>query len=214
MAPSHDPPILPFEFVGGHVALDFANTVSWGIDTRSEERLASYDQLLKWVAEARLPLDVNALSARANADSGAAARALTEALALRSDLHELFLARARGGALTKGLLATLNGRVADALARMELQETHDTGRTRLAWRLRNASALDAPVHWLVWEAARLVAMNERIKRCANPSCGWVFLDHSRRGNRRWCDMAVCGSRHKARTYYRRQRRRARQAASR
>jgi predicted RNA-binding Zn ribbon-like protein len=33
----------------------------------------------------------------------------------------------------------------------------------------------------------------------------LFLDRSRRHNRRWCDMLVCGSRAKARAYYARRR---------
>ena len=34
--------------------------------------------------------------------------------------------------------------------------------------------------------------------CASDACGWVFLDPSHR--RRWCTMAVCGNRAKARRY--------------
>jgi predicted RNA-binding Zn ribbon-like protein len=33
-------------------------------------------------------------------------------------------------------------------------------------------------------------------------CGWLFVDRSRNGNRRWCDMRTCGSRDKMRRYYR------------
>lgn len=199
---------LPFEFLAGHMALDFTNTVGWGGESLSEERLDSYGRLLTWVKEARLPIDVGLLGQGARVEPKAASRVLSEARALRADLHELFHARSRAASLPTGLVDGLNRRLADARARIELQEIHETGRAHLAWRVRNARALDAPIHWIVWEAAALLATNERIKRCANPNCGWVFLDHSRRGNRRWCDMAVCGSRHKARTYYRRQKRRA------
>ena len=208
MATADPPTVLPFEFVAGHVALDFINTVSWGGERLSEERLDSYGQLLKWVREARLPIDVRLLDARARAAPHAAARALAEARALRAQLHRLFHARSRAAGLPKALLDGLNRRLADALARLELQEVHDAGRARLAWRVRTSRALDAPLHWIVWEAAALLATGERIKRCANPTCGWVFLDHSRRGNRRWCEMAICGSRHKARRSYRRLKRRS------
>jgi predicted RNA-binding Zn ribbon-like protein len=40
----------------------------------------------------------------------------------------------------------------------------------------------------------------RIKLCAAPDCRWAFYDTSRSGRGRWCDMAVCGNRHKTRTY--------------
>jgi predicted RNA-binding Zn ribbon-like protein len=40
----------------------------------------------------------------------------------------------------------------------------------------------------------------RIKLCAAPDCRWAFHDTSRSGRGRWCDMNVCGNRHKTRTY--------------
>lgn len=36
----------------------------------------------------------------------------------------------------------------------------------------------------------------RVKACRGTDCGWVFLDTSRNGSRRWCDMATCGNRAK------------------
>lgn len=38
---------------------------------------------------------------------------------------------------------------------------------------------------------------ERFRICDNDSCRWVFVDESRAGRRRWCDMASCGNRAKA-----------------
>ncbi|MER9651090.1 CGNR zinc finger domain-containing protein [Mesorhizobium sp. M0199] len=29
-----------------------------------------------------------------------------------------------------------------------------------------------------------------------PRCGWLFVDISRGGKRRWCNMRVCGNREK------------------
>lgn len=45
----------------------------------------------------------------------------------------------------------------------------------------------------------------RFKCCALDSCGWAFYDATRSRTKRWCSMRTCGSRHKAREYYRRQR---------
>jgi len=39
-----------------------------------------------------------------------------------------------------------------------------------------------------------------IKTCPGSDCGWKFVDQSRNGSRRWCDMAVCGNIAKARQY--------------
>lgn len=45
----------------------------------------------------------------------------------------------------------------------------------------------------------------RLKICGAPSCRLVFVDRSKNTSARWCSMAVCGNRNKARA------RRARQA---
>jgi predicted RNA-binding Zn ribbon-like protein len=43
----------------------------------------------------------------------------------------------------------------------------------------------------------------RLKACQADGCGWAFYDHARNRSRRWCSMAVCGNRTKARSYRRR-----------
>ncbi len=48
----------------------------------------------------------------------------------------------------------------------------------------------------------------RLKACPGEDCGWAFYDHSRNQSGRWCSMAVCGGRAKARSHYRRYRGRA------
>ncbi|MGQ9734572.1 MAG: CGNR zinc finger domain-containing protein [Candidatus Bipolaricaulia bacterium] len=42
---------------------------------------------------------------------------------------------------------------------------------------------------------------QRVGECADPRCGWLFLDRSRNRTRRWCDMKGCGNRAKVRRYY-------------
>ena len=41
----------------------------------------------------------------------------------------------------------------------------------------------------------------RLRIC--PNCNWLFLDRSRNSSRLWCDMTVCGNRHKAKRHYHR-----------
>ena len=45
----------------------------------------------------------------------------------------------------------------------------------------------------------------RLKVCPGEHCGWAFYDHSRNQSGRWCSMAVCGGRAKAKAHYRRRR---------
>lgn len=40
----------------------------------------------------------------------------------------------------------------------------------------------------------------RMKACRNEGCMWVFYDASKNRAGRWCDMNICGVRHKMRTY--------------
>src|SRR4029450_5586490 len=46
----------------------------------------------------------------------------------------------------------------------------------------------------------------RVRRCAGPTCVLLFLDVSKSGRRRWCDMAVCGNRAKVAAHHARARR--------
>ena len=48
---------------------------------------------------------------------------------------------------------------------------------------------------------------ERLHICQGPNCSWVFIDSSKAGRRRWCDMAVCGNAAKSRRFYARSRQR-------
>jgi predicted RNA-binding Zn ribbon-like protein len=40
----------------------------------------------------------------------------------------------------------------------------------------------------------------RVKLCADDACAWAFVDASRNRSGRWCSMAGCGNRAKARAY--------------
>jgi Conserved protein containing a Zn-ribbon-like motif, possibly RNA-binding len=46
---------------------------------------------------------------------------------------------------------------------------------------------------------------DRLRICQGPNCSWLFIDRSKAGRRRWCDMAVCGNTAKSRRFYARSR---------
>jgi predicted RNA-binding Zn ribbon-like protein len=46
----------------------------------------------------------------------------------------------------------------------------------------------------------------RMKACGNPDCRWAFYDASKNRSGRWCEMASCGNRMKARAFRERARR--------
>ncbi|MFF0570197.1 CGNR zinc finger domain-containing protein [Streptomyces sp. NPDC004041] len=57
---------------------------------------------------------------------------------------------------------------------------------------------------LAWAAAE-ERMPGRLRPCANAECRLFLLDRSRANRARWCSMAVCGNREKARRHYERTR---------
>lgn len=196
----------PFSWSGGDPSVDFANTVSWGSLELSEERLREYRDLVDWAAEGGLVASAANLRRLAARDGDGARSVLAKALELRRALHDLFAARARGGRPPAGALAVLERWTMEAAARRRLVPHAQS----LRWEWTDESDLAAPLRRMARAAALLLTGEDaaRLKLCGNPECGWAFVDRSRRGNRRWCEMAACGSRDKARRYYHRRRRAA------
>jgi predicted RNA-binding Zn ribbon-like protein len=53
----------------------------------------------------------------------------------------------------------------------------------------------------------------RLRICADATCGWLFIDQSPAGRRRWCDMRSCGNRAKVARFRARARSEAARQAS-
>ncbi len=119
---------------------------------------------------------------------------------LRETIYRLFDAQAQGKAPAPRDLEALNAALAQAPARKTLKRSRDGYEWDVDMKSGTALALLAPV---LWSAGDLLAgpKLDRVRRCANPECGWLFLDDSRAGKRRWCSMSSCGNRAKARRHY-------------
>jgi predicted RNA-binding Zn ribbon-like protein len=194
-------PRLPFSWIGGDLALDFQNTVSWSSAGLAEERLRSYADLAAWAAEARLLPRAQAMLEVAARHPRSASRAFAEAYRLRRELHNVLSAVAKGRPPEEGAMRGLNVAISRALRRRRLELKGG----RFDWRWQGIdSGLRLPVLEVAWSAARLLPSADMadLRACANDECGWLFIDRSRRHNRRWCEMGACGSRDKAKRYYR------------
>jgi CGNR zinc finger/Putative stress-induced transcription regulator len=55
---------------------------------------------------------------------------------------------------------------------------------------------------LAWDALRITSPG-RLRPCANTECRLFLIDRSKPNTARWCSMAICGNRMKARRHYRR-----------
>jgi predicted RNA-binding Zn ribbon-like protein len=75
----------------------------------------------------------------------------------------------------------------------------------LSWRLaRRSGPAGAARAVLAWDALRRTSPG-RLRPCANDECRLFLIDRSKPNTARWCSMAVCGNRMKARRHYQRAR---------
>lgn len=188
------------------LALDFANTRYWRGRASPSEDLKAPADLIAWIGK-RGGLAETALEGLAQAIEAAPERGqalLAEATRLREAIYRIFNAVAEGRAVADADFAVLSKVLEQAPARSRLTRA-DGG---YAWdveigRLEGAAAAPALLAPVLWSAGDLMlqAGNRRIRRCANDECLWLFVDDSKSGTRRWCDMSSCGNRAKAKRHY-------------
>ena len=196
---THQPrldPVTPYKYVGGDQALDFINTVDWTERGPEKDRFASYDRLLEWAVGARAltSAELDGLRRTAARDDYAAEQVVRDAVALRELLERTFSRLVREKRIDEEVAELNGGWLGRALAEMALTGREGDGSLTLAWP-RAAESLEAPLWSVAWSAARLLASDEaaRIRRCAGIDCGWFYVDRSRNGLRRWCQMETCGT---------------------
>jgi predicted RNA-binding Zn ribbon-like protein len=201
----------PPRYIAGDLALDFVNTAAWGAAGPYNERLVDYPALTRWAegAGSLPPRTARRLRRRAAAQPAAAAAVLARARALRLSLMRIFRAVAAGRAPGPEL-ARLDAAVRAATRHRRLTRRARAAGAAAAWEWAGGDArLDAVLWPVALAGAALLTSEEaaRVRVCGGEDCGWVFVDRSRNGLRRWCEMEVCGTRAKSR------RRAARRAAS-
>jgi predicted RNA-binding Zn ribbon-like protein len=181
--------MVEIEIVGNALCLDLANTVN-ARPVAQWDVLATPDAAVAWSGAVGHPVD----------DSPAGDEAELAAIrALRELIYRVFRPVAHGRPPTYDDLDGLASEYSDAVANGSLRVVDGT--YRLSW------PEPRTLQRLRWEVAvssiDLLTQGplDRIGEC--PSCSWLFLDTSKNGRRRWCSMATCGSRDKARRYYER-----------
>ncbi|MFD9734737.1 CGNR zinc finger domain-containing protein [Umezawaea sp. NPDC059074] len=175
---------MDFTFVSGDVALDFVGTVG-SRRTDRVELLPTPADLAAWITAAGLldvAPDVDAL-------------ALEDAVQLREEVYRLACA-ARDGE-DYGNLALLNDRAARPPVVVGLGSEGAVTRT---------GDVDAVLATIGRAAVALLArpLAVEVRECGAETCTRLYVDHSRRGARRWCDMKKCGNRAKASQFRARQ----------
>ena len=193
------------DFIAGDAALDFVNTVT-GRDGSPRDWLDSYARLVEWAGKARLlpARTLRALARRAEREPAAAARAVARARNLRESLFELLSSLAAGRAPPARDLATLRERWIAGAQAHELRFEHGRVAPALGADELDLDLISDIVAWRIVEHV-LPMPAERLRICHGPECSWLFIDRSKAGRRRWCDMAVCGNAAKSRRFYARSR---------
>lgn len=202
-----------YSSTAGRPSLDFMNTVDeWGDESRygegalpaGREILGDYGSFVTWAEQMGLLLveQVAGLRKRAAEAGDENDRAWAHAVTARALLHAMFFAAASETNCAELIMGRFN-RLAQKLPAPQLS-SKQAGIFCYDWSAELCN-LNLPLALVVLDARDLLLspLRARIRMCAGPSCGWMFLDQSKNGRRRWCDMQDCGNRAKAKRFYER-----------
>jgi predicted RNA-binding Zn ribbon-like protein len=125
---------------------------------------------------------------------------LRRALEVREALRDVMGAN-NGEPLDQAALEVLN----QMAARAKVVAAFDDNSN---WRIEPASdGIDEALGRMLATVFRSMSDGswKRMKACGNPDCRWAFYDASKNRSGRWCEMASCGNRMKARAFRERRR---------
>lgn len=197
----------PRDFIAGEASLDFVNTVS-GRDQAPTDWLDGYARLLEWAGHVQLLPErvLKQIAIHSQTEPVAAIRALTRAKALREEMFVTLAAMIGGQPPPNNSLALIRKHWIEGVAAHELR--YDEGRVipRLRQDVADFDLISALVAQRMVEHV-LQVPRDRLRLCHGTNCSWLFIDSSKAGRRRWCDMAVCGNTAKSQRFYARSRKR-------
>jgi predicted RNA-binding Zn ribbon-like protein len=182
------------DLVAGNPALDFANTINSRV-APEHDYLGSFGDVVSWAERVGV---APPRARQVSHDPDATARALRQAQRLREAIYRSFSAVAAGEAPPPADVRRVLRAYGIAVGRASFGVGNADAGLRWPMSTRPSRVLD-PIAYAAGELL-LASDPPPVKEC--PGCGWLFLDRSRNGSRRWCDMQTCGSRDKMRRYYR------------
>jgi predicted RNA-binding Zn ribbon-like protein len=174
---------MSFTFYSGHPGLDLAGTVGYRAHPEHVDRLDGPDAVGRWLVAAGLLDEAPSVDA-------AEFEAMVE---LREVIYRLARARAHRAPADAGDRAALNLAAEPAPIQPRLLDDGRLSRTGTLTSARSTLAR-AAIELLGGPGV------DQLKECVGEGCSRLFVDSSRRGTRRWCDMRECGNRAKAAAY--------------
>ena len=197
-----------FEITGGNVSLDFTNTILRRPNGEVEELIPTFADLCSWGRQVGLltPQQQTTLVKKAGRNEKKAENAWKLAITLRECMFQIFKRIIDNEEIPADLLRQWNRFVHRS------QRHHQLVRSKegFSWKcFSDEKNFDSMLWPIIHSGVEIMTGSNVpwIRRCAAEDCDWLFLDTSKRGNRRWCDMTICGNRAKARRFYSRKRKR-------
>lgn len=205
MAPKTQGKLGEYRQVGGHLALDFVNTLGGCRGAEVREYCKTYGALVTWAELVGIlsPAMKKKLEERAGESTDLSLEVWHRAVALREAIYRVVSANASGNPPPSEDLFLVSREAAFALGRARIVSSSGGAPGDFTWGWPDC---DAELERLLWPVARaaadLVTSPDlaRVRECGSERCSWVFLDTSKNGRRRWCDMSDCGNREKARRH--------------
>jgi predicted RNA-binding Zn ribbon-like protein len=199
----HDRPSAMF--IADDPGLDFLNSIGTPVDT-VVEWIPNGEDLLGWLAQAKLIDPGQADAIRTNTFPGELDEVAAQARALREWFRGFVLTH-MGRPLTAKTLKLLEplNKVLErdegygAIVPRSTKSNRRRAPSGLEWRpLRRWSTPNALLLPIAEALAQLVCSEDfsLIRACEGKACTFLFLDKTHGRARRWCSMAVCGNRAK------------------
>jgi predicted RNA-binding Zn ribbon-like protein len=189
----------PFEWSGGHPALDLVNTLDERPSDAPIENLATYRDLTRFAALAGL-IDRRTAAGLERLDRRSGSAVAKSARRLREHLHDVLAAANSGRPARQPDLDALSAAIRAAHAARKLVASPSPGLADLRWSPVLARAI--PLHACSLAIERLLVDEERkrIRKCGATDCDVYYLDTSKGQRRQWCSMKGCGNREKQRRW--------------
>ncbi|MCE2903136.1 MAG: CGNR zinc finger domain-containing protein [Gemmatimonadaceae bacterium] len=178
--------------------LDFVNTDA-AAQLPGGDLLRDFEALLTWLQQEQAVDEERAAGIRRRAvlQPAAAAATLVDARRVRAALRALAERGESSERVRDDAVVEINRVLGRSAGTRRLDPDPAGGYARSFVPTGDAFAgLMIPI---VESAADTLISDElpRVRRCADPRCHRVFLDGTKNGLRRWCDMGTCGNRAKA-----------------
>ncbi|WP_042409458.1 CGNR zinc finger domain-containing protein [Streptacidiphilus carbonis] len=174
----------------GRLSLDFIRTLRYRGTLGAVEELADVPALVAWIVQCG-PCALEPDPALVRPTEVRDARSLREAV------HELIAAGLGPGGVASS--SFLSRELVNRAAAVPAPTPRVDPSGALLWIA--ADPVAATLSLVARDAVDLVTSPAilRVRECADPTCGALFVDNSRPGNRRWCSMGACGNRAKKST---------------